>query len=73
MQKIFFQFINSNGRDMSGAFGITSFNDAPGWPTNYSTISIEYPFPQMKRNLKQNVCEYFKEIGIENQNFWWEN
>ena len=73
IQKIFFAFVNTNGRYMSDAFGITTFSDSSGWPSNYSTISIEYPSPRMRTNLKKEVCEYFTKIGINSPKFWWEN
>ena len=58
---------------MKEAYGITPFDDTPGWPWNYTTIAIEYPKPRMDVNLKQRNCRYFSDIGIGGPDFWWAN
>lgn len=57
----------------------TTINSAQNWPTDYAINLIQKPLSssssslQVAVNFKNNICNYFTTLNINQMSYWWCN
>ena len=58
---------------------LQKFDVNPGWPANF-TINVIKNFTNSDQHsvlaavdYRENICTYYKSIGLSNQSYWWAN